>query len=264
MFWSKKAINLIGNEIYINSELISDIYDKDNDYVIRIDKDILELKVYIDKKLKQIYHVDKVNENEVFNKKYFHIRIIIRENHALMIDGILSNKNTIDENNSENIQIRFHPLFISNEYFDPSQLKGKGLFHRGLHFPGYVTSSETRLVCICDECNKSFTIQSFHTGFSELNYFYSDDGLDTLTLSSREYQGLPGTTTKVIDYEKIWEIESVLPKLSDGQTFKYFNSFSCPHCLSPYIDFRKYPEDRQYEYYGNVHVGRKSIKYSRK
>lgn len=260
----QKAIKVLENEVHINSDLVNNIYDINNDYVIKLTDDSLVLKVYINKKLKQLFNVDKIKEDELFQGKYFHFRIIIRRNHAIMIDGLLTEHKELIKNSKDNLGIRFQPIFLSNDYFDSNQLKGKGLFSRGLHFNGAITSSVNRLVCICDECNKSFTIQSFHSGFSDVNYFYSDDGLTTLTISTWEFQGLPGINTKEIDYDRIKEIESMLPKLPDGQSFKYYNSFSCPHCLSPYIDFNRNPQDRQYEYYFNIHSGKKSISFSLK
>jgi hypothetical protein len=44
---------------------------------------------------------------------------------------------------------------------------------------------------------------------------------------------------------------------SNDGVFRYYNSFKCPSCLTPFIDFEKYREIRTQEYYGNVHINEK-------
>lgn len=35
----------------------------------------------------------------------------------------------------------------------------------------------------------------------------------------------------------------------------------CPYCKTPYIDFQKHPEIREYEYYANVFLNKEMIEY---
>ena len=44
----------------------------------------------------------------------------------------------------------------------------------------------------------------------------------------------------------------------DGKTFRYYNSFCCPHCGAPYIDYKKNPGMKQFGVSGCVHLGRKA------
>ena len=60
--------------------------------------------------------------------------------------------------------IRFQPVLLNAYNNDNPENKGMGLFSRGLHFFGFITPSNFRLCCICDECKKSFNIHSYHAG----------------------------------------------------------------------------------------------------
>jgi hypothetical protein len=71
--------------------------------------------------------------------------------------------------------IRFQP-FMAAGY--PQDLVGRGLFLRGLHYRGFVTPTNVKLSCICDNCKKSV-----HSGFSMASYFYSASGQYTLIVS---------------------------------------------------------------------------------
>jgi hypothetical protein len=59
---------------------------------------------------------------------------------------------------------------------------GKGLSERGLHFSGTVTPSNVRCICVCDSCKQSFSLQHFHAGFSDAQYFYSTNSKETLVV----------------------------------------------------------------------------------
>jgi hypothetical protein len=62
---------------------------------------------------------------------------------------------------------------------------------------------------------------------------------------------MPAQLQETVDLTVLADVESKLPKSSDG-SFRYYNSFKCPHCLAPFIDFNKYKDMRPKEYYGNT------------
>ncbi len=150
--------------------------------------------------------------------------------------------------------VRLQPFYLAECEADPSEMTGRGLFFRGFHFSGVVTPGNVSLSCICDFCRRSFRLQSFHAGFSNLVYFYCNGGPHTLVASSYLTDAPPvmGQT----DSESLARFEARLPRCEKcGGDFKYFNSLLCPHCLRPYIDFQNHPQEREIEYYGNLLYG---------
>lgn len=175
-------------------------------------------------------------------------------------DKILPDESSIQEAEG----IRFQPVFLSDTKLEYKDFIGKGLFARGLHYSGRVTPGNVRSVCVCDYCMQSFSIKSFHSGFSDVYYFYSEDGIQTLIVSAWDFGGLPGIYQTEVDMGKIKQVESQLPIPTVGTgRYKYYNSFCCPHCKKPYIDFERYPEKRPGEYYGNVHINQEIQSYSK-
>ena len=81
-----------------------------------------------------------------------------------MIDGVIDNSPVMKETELYKINgIRFQPVLLNSENNENPNFRGMGLFSRGLHFSGYVTTSNIRLCCICNECKKSFGIIPSHT-----------------------------------------------------------------------------------------------------
>ena len=108
----------------------------------------------------------------------------------------------------------------------------------------------------------SFSVEHFHSGFSELQYFYSTDSKETLTVPYGSIENLPTQLQSIIDNSILETIENKLPKpTNDFGKFSYYNSLNCPHCLTPYIDFKKYKEMRPKEYYGNTYINQKPKKW---
>ncbi len=155
--------------------------------------------------------------------------------------------------------IRFQPFFIGAPEKIEAELKGHGLFARGLHFSGTITPGNVSLSCVCDSCRKSFRLQSFHAGFSNCGYMYSESGRFTLTIPD-SIGGSPPALGKA-EPQSLSSLEEKLQTAPDGTAFKYLNPLRCPHCSEPYIDFEKFPEDRGNEYYGNTSYGEPTIKY---
>lgn len=155
--------------------------------------------------------------------------------------------------------IRFQPFFLPEAGSDPQRLVGQGLFSRGLHFSGLVTPGSVRLSCECDFCARTFQVQSFHAGFANLGYMYSESGAFTLTIPD-DVPGCPAALGTP-DMAELKRLEAILPLAPDGTTFSYTHPFRCPHCREPYIDFEAHPGLREGEYYGNCLFGVPAVQY---
>lgn len=116
------------------------------------------------------------------------------------------------------------------------------------------------LSCECDHCKRSFLIRSYHAGFSNAGYFYSESGNYTITVDSH----LPGSPAALSDpdAEALAALEDALPSAPDGSRYAYLNPFRCPHCSEPYIDFEANPGLRAGEYYGNYFEGSTLLRYA--
>ena len=197
-----------------------------------------------------------------YEKGWIHLSVRVHQNLACQIDCVVSEHEMFDESDFAKGKldgIRFQPFFISGANVDNAQMVGKGLFERGLHFSGMITPGNVSLSCLCDKCEKSFRIKSFHAGFSNLGYFYSNSGSQTLVVSSY-LDGAPPALGKP-DFEKLAILEAKLPLAKDGTSFKYKNPFRCPYCGSVYIDFERFPNQREIEYYGNYFYGDEIAKF---
>ena len=150
--------------------------------------------------------------------------------------------------------VRFQPFMLPEFKGDAPDLIGKGLFYRGLHYPGTITPGNVSAMCVCDHCHKSFRLQSFHAGFGDVSYLYCSGGLHTLVASSY-IKDAPPVMGKA-DMESVAQFERRLPKCREcGGSFGYLNPLLCPHCREAFIDFKRYPQEREKEYYGNHAYG---------
>lgn len=250
-------IDIEGDSIFIDNQNRNIGRALEIDTVFRFANPTPEIKVFENQKLVRTFRIDTLQSNSNLTGQFLHSSIRVLKNSVVMIDGIISNNETTcpEWSDNEYEAIRFQPFYLSNKNENNILLMGKGLFERGLHFSGTVTPTGVRNICICDSCSKSFTIQHFHSGFSELQYFYSTDSKETLIVPYGSIENLPTQLQKTIDKSILQSVESKLPKPSNNEgTFNYYNSFKCPHCLIPYIDFEKYNEIRPTEYYGNTYI----------
>jgi hypothetical protein len=150
--------------------------------------------------------------------------------------------------------LRFQPFYLPECSGKPAELVGRGLFFRGLHFSGVITRGNVSLLCVCDLCSRSFRLQSFHAGFSNRVYFYCSNAPHTLTASAYLEDAPPLLNPP--DPSALARFEAGLPDCARcGGNFRYLNPLRCPNCLGPYLDFRRYPQDRPIEYYGNCLYG---------
>ncbi|MGV3757871.1 MAG: hypothetical protein ACO1QS_21015 [Verrucomicrobiota bacterium] len=193
---------------------------------------------------------------------WFGFSIRVHENKACQVDCVFGPDDKISPerfSRGEISGIRFQPFFLGEAGKMEQEVKGHGLFHRGLHFSGMVTPGNVSLSCVCDSCGKSFRLQSFHAGFSQSGYMYSDSGIYTIIIPD-DIPGAPPAMGRA-DSEAVKRLEERLPKAPDGSSFRYLNPLRCPHCRAAYIDFGKFPQDREQEYYGNTVFGVPPVSY---
>jgi len=188
---------------------------------------------------------------------WIHLSVRVHEGYACQADCLINSSRDIDGSafqKGEVKGIRFQPFYLPECATDPKELVGQGLFYRGLHFSGIVTPGNVSVSCLCDYCRKSFRLQSFHAGFGNNAYFYCDRGPHTLVISSY-LEGAPSPLSHP-EPAKLTALESRLPRCEVcGGSFSYLNPLLCPHCNEPFIDFKKHPDIRDNEYYGNYLYG---------
>ena len=190
----------------------------------------------------------QTEENEDFTGKYFlsGIRVYMQGNPSTpvaQIDGFVSDTPENREMTMDDVGYRMEVHFLacggsrSNQRYEMN--RGQDLTMKALKYGNYITPSNVRLIGICPDCNKSFVFHSYAFYMSQSDVAYSDDGLDCCEIIAPE-----------IDKDS-WSYEI------EGRTFRYYNSFNCPHCGSPYIDYKKHPENKVFGVSGCVHLGRK-------
>jgi len=230
------------------------------EHVFKLSQALPKIKVFENNNLIRNFRIETLTSNPDLTNQYLHSSIRVLSNSAVMIDGIISaNKSSFPKWTDNAYEaIRLQPFYLSNANGYNLQLTGNGLFERGLHFSGTITPATVRNICICDKCNQSFTIQHFHAGFSEVQYFYSSDSKETLTVPYNIIENLPAQLQKDIDGDGLIGVEARLPLPSNKfGSFKYYHSFKCPHCQATYIDFENHKEIRPNEYYGNTYINEK-------
>jgi hypothetical protein len=229
-------------------------------YVFQFSEAVPAIKVFEKGNLQRTFTLETKTSNPDLSGQFFHCSVRILDHGGIMIDGVLSK--SADEypstSGADYEGIRFQPFFLSKNEAMGNSSRGQGLFARGLHYPGRVTPGNVRVICICDVCAKSFTLQHFHAGFGELQYFYSSDSKSTLVVPNGKVENIPAQLQQEIDKVKLAEAEKKLPKPVKGSgTYNYYNPLRCPHCNAKYIDFEKFPEMRPAEYYGNTFLNEK-------
>ena len=159
------------------------------------------------------------------------------------IDGFISDTPEERKMMIQDIGYRMEGYFLvcggKNAKVRQEMNRGQDLPMKALKYVGYTTPSNIRMVGICPDCGKSFCFHAYCLYMGQCDMAYSDDGLECCSISS-----------PAIDIDT-WTYQT------DGKTFRYYNSFCCPHCGTPYIDYRKFPENKKFGVSGCVHLGRK-------
>jgi hypothetical protein len=254
----KRTVKIIGNDIYISDGFFKREIELDHVFKFHVPKPAI--RVFEDKKLKKEFTIETLDSNPDLTGQFFHSTIRVLQNGAVMIDGIVSkNKASCPDWNSVDYEaIRLQPFYLTKNEVENTKLEGAGLFQRGVHFSGTVTPSNVRAICICDRCNNSFTLQHFHAGFSEAQYFYSSDGKQTLFVSYGQIENMPRQLQEAVEEEDLQLLKEQLPKPTVGQgDYSYYNPLRCPHCGSAFIDFEQNKEMRPQEYYGSTFINQR-------
>lgn len=189
-------------------------------------------------------------EGEDFTGKYFLISVRLGIMRGLgipytQIDGLISDTPEDRKYQVGDIGYRMeaHFLICGGEAAEKAneESRGKDLVEKGLKYPGYTTPSGIRLIGICPDCGKSFAFHGYSFYMADSEPAYSDDGLDVCEIREHE-----------IDKEN-WKQEI------NGKTYRYYNSFCCPHCGTPYIDYKSHLEIKKFGVSGCCHIGRKVV-----
>ena len=184
---------------------------------------------------------------------WIHLSVMVSDVFGVGADALLGNSDNPPEAEFRTGMadgMRFQPISLPEMEGGEMDLSGQGLFQRGFHKSGVVTPANLTLSCICDFCEKSFRLQSLHAGFEGITYMYCSGGPHTL-FALKTYPDAPPVFGPP-DLASVERFEARLPEcLECGGNFKYYNSFLCPHCSKPYIDFERFPYLRELEYYAN-------------
>lgn len=252
---NEKRIFFEGNEIHLINDIFFEGINSVETQVIKFEASIPEIKIYENKKYLRTYKIEAKKSNPDLFGQYFLCEVRINSDFSVQIEGLISK----DENDFDKGEgVRFQPFFLTNKNFKNEELVGKGMFARGLHYSGFVSSGNLRLICNCDVCEKSFSVEFYHAGISEIQYFYSSNSIETLIVNYGEIKDIPFQLQETIDQNILKEVEAKLPKTFDGN-FKYYNSFCCPHCYTPFNNFEKFKESRPFEYYVHYYLNKSPI-----
>ncbi len=197
-------------------------------------------------------YVLQTKEDENFSGKYFliSVRFSIHGNPGapvVQIDGFISDTPENRPISLSDIGYRMEVHFllcggeISKQRYEMN--RGQDLPMKALKYQGYTTPSNIRLIGVCPDCGKSFCFHGYSFYMAQSDIAYSDDGLDCCEIQAYD-----------ID-KNTWTYEV------DGKTFRYFNSFNCPHCGTPYIDYKKHPENKVFGVSGCVLLGKNHYQY---
>lgn len=248
-------LRVVDNNLYINNH--PSLTKKDFEFrpILKFEQNIPEINIFENETKIRTFVIEPKNSNPNLEGQYFHSSIRINSNSSIQIDGYISKNPNNFESTDEGI--RFQPFYLSDKENLNIEMKGKGMFQRGLHYSGYISSGNMRLICNCDDCKQSFSVEFYHAGFSEIQYFYSSNSKETLIVPyNNNFGKVPFQLQKEIDEIELKELENKLPKTEDGK-FEYYNSFKCPHCYSEFINFRENKELRANEYYVNYYINQK-------
>ena len=250
-----RLITLRESSVYLNSNALKiwvRFHSTSSEYsfnkTIPLNENELTLSLY-DDGVKVRQYTLETEDNDDFSGKFFHL--CVRLNHVgnppipvAQIDGFISDSSEDQKMGLNDIGYRMEAYFLSCGGEAREQrikmMRGQDLVVKGLKYPGYTTPANVRLIGICPECGKSFCFHGYAFYMGQEDVAYSDDGLSCCSISAYA----------PIDKEK-WTYEV------DGITFRYYNSFNCPHCGTPYIDYKSHPEIKNFGVSGCVLLGRK-------
>ena len=258
---ARKRITIKGNNIYIqNHHLYSGISNTERETVV-LEGQIPKIRVFENDQLIKKFVIEPKDSNPNLDGQIFDCEILVHQDFSVQIRGaIYRDMEHLLYKKPLNVEdLRFQPFYLSHRKENNEKLVGRGMVARGLHFTGYRDGGNLRLVCICDSCQESFSVDSYHAGFSDAQYFYSTNSKETLMVSFDKIREMPYHYEQNFDKEILAETEKKLPKTEDGE-FRYYNPFCCPHCLAPYNDYQKFKEDRPGDIYAHYYLNKNNVK----
>lgn len=246
-------VKLNGTEIYINSDVLKQWLKQNRlhpqfefEGIMSLSEKEPVITLYEDGVKTREYRLQTENDED-FKEKYFHISVRVGWQGdpcvlAAQIDGFISDIQQEHQMKEKDIGYRMEAHFLSCCGEDAKKryemLRGQDLPMKALKYVGYTIPSTVRLIGICPECGKSFCFHGYCVYMGNCEAAYSDDGLDCCQIQN------PNISKDDWSYEE------------NGKIFRYYNSFSCPHCGTPYIDYKQFPQNKKYGVCGCVHLGR--------
>lgn len=197
-------------------------------------------------------YVLQTEDDEDFTGKFFliSVRLGIHGNPAVpvaQIDGFVSDTPEERKITLNDVGYRFEGHFLAcggDVVVQRREMnRGQDLPMKALKYQGYTTPSNIRLIGVCPDCGKSFCFHGYAFYMVQSDIAYSDDGLDCCEIQAYD-----------IDKDT-WTYET------EGKRFRYYNSFNCPHCGTPYIDYKKHPENKVFGVSGCVLLGKKHYQF---
>ena len=245
-----------GQSIFYNTSALNRAVSKSSTYsykgTLRLDEEAPVISVYENGNKVQEYVLQPKKNEDLTGKRFrFETKVYFEKQSCLvaLTEGYIVNMGEdISKTTYDMLRISYR---LEKHYFEKDtknicsvsylRTNGKELESKGLRFPGKVTGKNVRCVGICQKCGKSFTFFTYNYPKEYAEPVYSDDGLYVYKL-----------TEKIPDKQLLtWKREK------DGKTFRYYNSFCCPHCGEPYIDYRRNRELKRMGNLACVHIGHK-------
>lgn len=258
---AKKRITIKGNNIYIqNHHLYSGISNTERETIV-LEGKIPKIQIFENNQLIKTFVIEPKDSNPNLDTQIFDCEILVHKDFSVQIRGtIYRDMEHLLYKKPLNVEdLRFQPFYLSHRKENNEKLVGRGMVARGLHFTGYRDGGNLRLICICDSCQESFSVDFYHSGFSDAQYFYSSNSKETLMVSFDKIREMPYYYEQNFDENILAETEKKFPKTEDGE-FKYYNPFCCPHCLVPYNDYQKFKEDRPGDIYAHFYLNKNNVR----
>lgn len=170
---AKKRITIKGNDIYIqNHHLYSGISNTERETIV-LEGKIPKIKIFENDLLIKTFVIEPKDSNPNLDGQIIDCEILVHQDFSVQIRGAIYRdmehllyKKPLDVEN-----LRFQPFYLSHRKENNEKLVGRGMVARGLHFTGYRDGGDLRLICICDSCQESFSVDSYIQVFLMLNIF---------------------------------------------------------------------------------------------
>lgn len=258
---SKNRITIKGNNIYIqNHHLYSGLSDIEKEIII-LEGQVPKIRIFENNQLIKTFIVEPKYSNPNLDGQIFDCEIRTNGNFSVQIEGAIYKdmEQLLYKKPLDVEYLRFQPFHLSHRKENDEKLIGRGMIARGLHYIGHHDGGNIRLICICDSCQESFSVDFYHSGFSDTQYFYSSNSKETLMVSFDKIREMPSYYEQNFDENILAKTEKKFPKTTDGE-FKYYNPFCCPHCLAPYNDYQKFKDDRLGDIYAHFYLNKNNVR----